>query len=211
MTTLDLRKQLKHLYQPGAKQPALVDVPPLQFALVDGAIEPGQEPETSESFHNAIGALYGIAYTLKFTCKKRAVNPIDYPVMPLEALWSSAAGEFDPTRPDGWQWTVMIMLPDVITPAMFLQAVAQAAQKRPNPAFELARLETLHEGLCVQVMHVGPYDEEPVTIARMRAFAAEQGCEPYGRHHEIYLGDPRRSDPAKLKTVLRLPVRRTGG
>ena len=206
MIKLDLRKQYKHLYLPSAKQVQLVDVPRLNFVMIDGTIGLGESVDTSAAFQEALGALYGVTYTLKFASKLRQNDPIDYPVMALEALWWTESGEFDPSRAAGWQWTAMIMQPDHITDEMFWEAVQQAGRKRDNPSLSLLRLESLHEGLCVQIMHVGPYSQEPATMARMAAFAQEHGYIYRGRHHEIYLGDPRRAKPEKLRTVLRHPV-----
>ena len=203
---LSSSKQYKELYQPSAKEVALVDVPPLQFATVDGRIEPGASPGTSPAFQQALEALYGISYTLKFASKQRAQDPIDYGVSALEALWWVEGTEFDITRPGDWYWKAMILQPAHIDEAMFAEGLAQLRKKRPGPALDKLRLETLHEGLCVQVMHLGPYADEPATLERMRRFAREKGYRLRGLHHEIYLGDPRRADPAKLKTVLRHPV-----
>jgi len=208
MATLDLRQQWKHLYAPSAKKVELVDVPEFKFLMIDGRIEPGQAPGTSPGFAEAMAALYSAAYTLKFMSKLRQEDPIDYPVMALEGLWWVAGEDFDITTAweaftDQWAYTLMIMQPDHITPAMFAGAVAQAAKKKPNPALGRLRLEAFREGLCVQTMHIGPYATEPATIARMRRWADENGYRLAGKHHEIYLGDPRRGDPAKLKTVLR--------
>lgn len=205
---LDLRRQYKSLYQPSAKQVQLVDVPPLQFAMVDGAIEPGCGPGTSPSFGAALEALYGISYTLKFALKQRPENPIDCTVMGLEALWWVEDGRFDISQPGNWHWTAMILQPDCITPEVFAEGRAALRKKKPSPAIDLLRLESFHEGLCVQVMHIGPYAEEPATVARMEAYAREQGYAMHRKHHEIYLGDPRRTAPAKLRTVLRHPVRK---
>jgi hypothetical protein len=207
MQTLDLRKLYKHLYNPSAKEPVIVDVPAWQFASVEGAIEPGQAPGTSPAFAAALEALYGIAYTLKFMCKQRAEDPIDYPVMPLEALWWIEEGAFDIRRPDNWHWRAMIMQPDPITPGLFAEGLDKLRQKRGDlPSLDLLRLAPFHEGLCVQIMHIGPYNTEPETLDRMHAYAAANGYRLHYDHHEIYLGDPRRADPAKLKTVLRHPV-----
>jgi len=203
MTQLDLRKQWKHLYAPSAKKIELVDVPEFKFVMLDGRIEPGDAPGTSPGFGEAMGALYGAAYTLKFMSKLRKEDPIDYPVMALEGLWWVEDGKFDITVKDNWVYTLMLMQPDHITPAMFGEALAQAAKKRPNPALSRLRLASFREGLCVQTMHLGPYDTEPATIERMHRWAKESGYQLAGKHHEIYLGDPRRADPAKLKTVLR--------
>jgi hypothetical protein len=203
MPKLDLRKQWKHLYAPSAKKIELVDVPEFKFLMIDDRIEPGEAPGTSPGFGEAMGALYSAAYTLKFMSKLRKEDPIDYPVMALEGLWWVEDGKFDITIKDNWVYTLMIMQPDHITPAMFAEAVAQVAKKKPNPALAKLRIEAFREGLCVQTMHLGPYATEPATIERMHRWAAENSFSLAGKHHEIYLGDPRRADPAKLKTVLR--------
>jgi len=207
MPKMDLRKELKYLYAPSAKQVALVDVPEFQFAQIDGAIEPGQAPGTSPAFEQAMSALYGITYTLKFMSKQRADDPIDYTVMTLEGLWWVEEGEFDITQPGNWRWTMMILQPEHITPAMFAEGLAQLRKKRgDSPALDKLRLARFHEGLALQIMHIGPYANEPTTIARMDAFAQENGYRMIGKHHEIYLGDPRNAAPEKLKTILRHPV-----
>lgn len=206
METLDLRRQYKHLYNPPAKRVEIVDVPPLQFAMVDGLIPAGMGPGESPDFDEALSALYGISYTLKFMFKKRAEDPIDYPVMALEGLWNTASGVFDPTVREDWVYTAMIMQPDIITPEVFEEGRAQLLKKHPGPGPARLRLETFHEGRCIQMMHIGPYATEMETIARMDAFATEHGLTFSGRHHEIYMGDPRRAAPEKLKTVLRHPV-----
>jgi len=207
MPKIDLRKELKYLYAPSAKQVALVDVPEFQFAQIDGAIEPGQAPGTSPAFEQALSALYGITYTLKFMSKQRADNPIDYTVMTLEGLWWVEEGEFDITQPGNWRWTMMILQPDHITSAMFAEGLAQLRKKRgDSPALDKLRLARFHEGLALQIMHIGPYANEPATIARMDAFAQEKGYRMIGKHHEIYMGDPRTAAPEKLKTILRHPV-----
>jgi hypothetical protein len=128
--------------------------------------------------------------------------------MALEGLWWTESGEFDVSRPESWTWRLMILQPDQVTQEMFQAALKQLEKKRPNPALARLRLERFREVLCLQVMHVGPYAEEPATMERMKAFARENGYAYHGRHHEIYLGDPRRAAPEKLKTVLRQPVRK---
>lgn len=208
MKKLDLRKLYKHLYQPSAKKVEVVDVPPFQFAMIDGQIEPGHAPGDSPAFQQALEALYGISYTLKFASKLRAENPVDYTVMALEGLWWEKSDEFDITRPEGWRWTAMMMQPDHISEAMFQEGLEQLRKKKPNPALDRLRFGIFHEGVSVQIMHIGPYSEEPATVAKMDAFAKENGYAFRGRHHEIYIGDPRRAAPEKLKTVLRHPVER---
>ncbi len=212
MKTLDLKKEYKHLYQPSAKKVTAVQVPRLQFAMVDGAIEKGHGPGDSPGFQEAVQALYGVSYTLKFTLKKRKTNPIDYPVMALEGLlWLTEGDVFDINIKDNWSYTLMIMQPDVITQEIFEEARMQVRRKRgDSPALSKLRLEYFEEGLCAQVMHIGPYATEPATIERMREFMNENGYRDSvglgGRHHEIYMGDPRKADPSKLKTVLRHPI-----
>jgi hypothetical protein len=206
MEKLDLRKTFKHLYQPSAKKVEVVEVPPFKFAMIDGQIEAGQSPGSSPAFQQAMEALYGISYTLKFMSKLRKDNPIDYTVMALEGLWWVEGGEFDITRPEGWRWTAMMLQPDHISQDTFQEALAQLRKKKPSPALDKVRFETFHEGLCMQIMHIGPYADEPRSIEKMDAFARENGYTLRGKHHEIYLGDPRRARPEKLKTVLRHPI-----
>jgi len=214
MRTLDLKKDLKHLYQPSAKLPVILKVPRLQFAMIDGAIEKGKEPGNSPAFEESTQALYSIAYTLKFMLKKRRTNPIDYPVMALEGLWWVEDGAFDIAVKDNWFYTLMILQPEVVTKDVFAEGLEAVRKKKgDSPALSKLRLENFEEGLCVQIMHIGPYATEPATVERMRAFAVENGFRdrvgPNGKHHEIYLGDPRKADPAKLKTALRHPLERT--
>ena len=212
MKTLDLKKQFKYLYQPSAKKIETVQVPKLQFAMIDGAIEKGQAPGTSPGFAEAIQALYGISYTLKFMFKKRKTNAIDYPVMALEGLlWLTEGDVFDINIKDNWSYTLIIMQPDVITQEIFEDAREQVHKKKgDSSSLSRLRLESFEEGLCVQVMHIGPYATEPATIERMKEFMSEIGLRdnvgPNGKHHEIYLSDPRKSAPDKMKTVLRHPV-----
>ncbi len=210
METLDLRKQWKHLYNPSARKVELVQVPRFQFAILDGEIEAGHGPSNSPDFQAAVEALYGIAYTLKFMLKLRKEDPLDYPVMALEGLWGTAdfdRAAFDITQPSGWQYTVLIMQPEVISPEIFQEGLAQLRKKRGDqPAIARLRLERFEEGLSIQTMHLGPYAAEMETVAKMDAFAEANGYVLHGRHHEIYLGDPRKAAPEKLKTVLRHPV-----
>lgn len=214
MKLLDLKKDLKYLYQPSAKKVEILKVPKLQFAMIDGAIEKGSEPGKSPLFAEATQALYSISYTLKFMLKKRKTNAIDYPVMALEGLWWVEDGMFDITIKDNWFYTLMILQPNVITKDIFAEGLEQVRKKKgDSPTLSKLRLAYFEEGLCMQIMHIGPYATEPATVERMRAFALENGYRdrvgsPNGKHHEIYLGDPRKADPAKLKTVLRHPLER---
>jgi hypothetical protein len=141
--------------------------------------------------------------------KKRSHDPIDYPVMALEGLWWVEDGQFDIQIKDNWFYTLMILTPDVVTPELFQEGLVQLRKKRGDqPAFSRLRLEPFEEGLCVQMMHIGPYATEPETIEKMKVFSSENNLTWQNNHHEIYLGDPRRSDPSKLKTILRHPVTR---
>jgi hypothetical protein len=213
MQKLDLKKELKYLYAPSAKKVESVEVPVMRFLMIDGAIEPGQAPGTSPLFQENMQALYGAAYTLKFSAKLRTVDPLDYPVMALEGLWWVEDGSFDIQKPGNWKYTVMIMQPDQITEEMFMDALGQLRKKKgEQPVFSRLRLDSYHEGLSVQVTHIGPYSTEPDSVEKMHAFMQANGYQDLvglgGKHHEIYMGDPRRADPARLKTVLRHPVKR---
>jgi hypothetical protein len=206
MGKLDLKKDLKYLYSPSAKKVELVDVPAFNFLMANGAIEPGQSPGTSPGFQEAMQALYGAAYTLKFMAKLRKENPVDYPVMGLEGLWWVEDGQFDIRKPGNWKYTMMILQPDLITGEMFAEAMEQLRRKKPGPGIDRLRLERFAEGLCIQIMHIGPYADEPATVARLEAWAEENGYQFQHRHHEIYLGNPLRAEPSQLKTILRHPV-----
>jgi hypothetical protein len=215
MEKLDLKKDLKYLYAPSAKKIELVEVPAMNFVMIDGAIEPDQAPGTSPLFQEDLQALYGAAYTLKFAAKLRKQDPLDYPVMALEGLWWVEDGTFDIQKPGNWKYTLMIMQPDQISVQMFAEALAQLRRKKGDqPAFARLRLESFQEGLTVQAMHIGPYAAEPATVEKMKAFMQANGLQDLvglgGKHHEIYLGDSRRADPSKLKTVLRHPVGKAG-
>jgi hypothetical protein len=204
MTKVDFKKQLKHLYQPSPKEFVVVDVPPMQFLMIDGH----GDPNTAQEYQDALEALYAVAYTQKFASKK--VLEMDYVVPPPEGLWwAEDMDVFTASSDKGtWDWTMMIMQPEWVTQEMFEEAVAQVGKKKNPPALPRLRLETYDEGLAVQIMHIGSYDAEGPTIARMHAFIAEYGYEPAGKHHEIYLSDPRRTATEKMKTVLRQPMRK---
>jgi hypothetical protein len=206
MQKLDLKKTYKSLYSPTAKEVSLVNVPKLNFLMIDGAIEPGKEPGNSPCFQEATAAIYGAAYTLKFMSKLDKTNPIDYGVMALEGLWWVEDGQFDIKIKDNWFWTLMIMQPEHISQDMFQEALLKLKGKKDLPALPRLRLAPFQEGQCVQIMHIGPYATEPQTVDRMANYAHELGLRFYLKHHEIYLGDPRRSKPEQLKTILRHPV-----
>jgi hypothetical protein len=207
MTKVDLKKELRDLYQPSTKAFAVVDVPAMQYLMVDGH----GDPNTAQAYKDAVEALYAVAYKLKFASKVDLDK--DYVVPPLEGLWwAEDMASFTTTRDkSAWDWTMMIMQPSWITQEMVEEAVEQVGAKKDLPALSRLRFETYHEGLAVQIMHVGSYDDEAPTIHRMHhEFMPQNGYEPAGKHHEIYLGDPRKVAPEKLKTVLRQPVRSVG-
>jgi hypothetical protein len=202
MAKADFKKQLKHLYQPSAKEVSVVDVPDMNFLMVDGQGDPGTSPEYQE----ALEALYTMAYQLKFTIKGRDPE-LDYVIPPPEGLWwAKDMGAFSMDDRDAWQWTAMIMQPDQVTEALFAEAVDQVKRKKDLPRLGKLRFERYHEGRAVQILYLGPYSAEGPTIEKLHAFARENGYQLRGKHHEIYLSDPRRTAPEKIKTVIRQPV-----
>ena len=201
-TKTDLKKELAECYA-ATTVPAIVEVPELGFLMIDGAGEPG-EPG-GPAFTEAIGALYGAAYSAKFALKTAGS---DHVVMPLEALWTSPGEEsVDLDHPGDWEWTVMMAQPDTVTPDVVAGALETARSKRPLPALDLLRFERFREGTSAQILHVGPYDAEEPTIARLHAFLQREGYQARGAHHEIYLSDPARTAPERLKTIIRQAVR----
>lgn len=202
MSKIDLKKDLKHLYSASAKEPVLVEVPPANFLMIDGKGDPNQAPE----FQMAIEALYGTAYTLKFMLKKRGIGP-EYSVMPLEGLWWVEDMRIFSDKDKGaWLWTLMIMQPEWVSEELFREAAAELKQRKDPPALAKIRLESFHEGPAAQIMYIGPYSDEGPTIERLHAFIQGNGHERSGKHHEIYLSDPRRTAPEKLKSIIRQPV-----
>ena len=205
MDQVDLRKQLRHLYSPSAKRPEVVDVPALNFLTLSGTGSP-DAPE----FQAAVAAIYAVAFDLRFSLKRE--RGLDSPVMPLEGLWwtlaplTSNAEIVGDKR--GWHWTLMIAEPDAVTAEDVASAKTRAAHRLPATPLADLGYERFEEGLAVQVMHIGPYSAELPTIDRLHAFAREQGFTLRGKHHEVYLGDPRRAKPEALKTIIRMPVSR---
>ncbi|MDP2402168.1 MAG: GyrI-like domain-containing protein [Actinomycetota bacterium] len=203
MDKLDLKKELKHLYLPSAKQIVAVDVPPMSFLMLDGE----GDPNTSPAYGDAVEALFGLSYAIKFAVKKGPLA-IDYGVMPLEGLWwADDMSDFvtgDRTR---WKWTMMIMQPQFVTREL-VEETREAVLKKKNPvALPAVRFETFTEGAAAQTMHVGPFTEEGPVIERVHDFIEQAGHERAGKHHEIYLTDIRKADPAKWKTVIRQPMK----
>jgi len=205
MAKIDFKKELKSFYGTTAKNFEIIDVPEMSFLMIDGH----GNPNTALEYQAALEALYGVAYKVKFMSKKDLGR--DYVVPPLEGLWwAKDMTAFTRGNKDDWDWTMMIMQPDWISTEMFDQAFSQV-QKAKNPvALSKLRLEHYHEGLSVQILHKGSYDDEAPTIARLHhEFMPDHNLAEAGKHHEIYLSDPRRVAPEKLKTILRQPVKKT--
>jgi hypothetical protein len=198
----DFKTERKDLYLTPATEFVVVDVPEFSYLMVDGE----GDPNTATSYADAVAALYSLSYAAKFASKKQLDR--DYVVGPLEGLWDSDRMEsFIDRSKDEWRWTMMIRQPEWLTPEV-LAAARETAAKKDLPALAKVRSAVLHEGLSAQIMHLGPYDQEGPSLARLHdEFLPENGLTENGLHHEIYLGDPRRTAPEKLKTVLRQPVR----
>lgn len=200
MDKIDHKKVMKEFYKPSVKKPMVVDVPQMNFIMIDGK----GSPYDSE-YQNALMSLYPMAYTIKFSVKKAKIS--DFTVMPLEGLWwIEGEALIDQDRKDDWSWTSMIMQPESVTTEIVEDAKIQVVEKKNPPSISQLRFDSYHEGLSVQIMHIGPYSEESPTIERLHVCAEEEGYKLRGKHHEIYLSDPRRTAPDKLKTVIRQPI-----
>jgi hypothetical protein len=188
------------LYQAG-RTPEFVRVPELGFAMIDGV----GDPNTSPAYRDAIEALYGLSYTLKFALKKEL--GLSYRVGPLEGLWwADDMAVFSTGRKADYRWTMMIAQPEEVSAERFDRARDDVRRKKGPGVLDLTRLERLAEGLAAQVLYLGPYRDEGPTIERLHAFIRDAGYRLHGKHHEIYLGDPRRSAPEKLRTIIRQPM-----
>ncbi len=202
MKKIDLKKELKHLYNP-PKEFVFVDVPEMNFLMIDGK----GDPNTSQEYKDSIETLYALSYTLKFMVKKEKM--VDYVVMPLEGLWwTEPMSEFTTENKDIWKWTSMIMQIEYVTEELFNRAVEQVKAKKNLPALSKVKFKSFHEGLSAQIMYFGPYSDEGPTIQKLHNFIKDNGYELSGKHHEIYLGDPRKTAPEKLKAVIRQPVKK---
>ena len=202
MRKIDYKKELKHLYRPSAKKVETVDVPRMNFLMIDGK----GDPNTSQEFKDAIGVLYPLSYTLKFMIKKGGIG-VDYGVLPLEGLWwADDMSSFVDDRREHWQWTLMIMQPELVTEQMVQEANAQVLKKKDPVSLPLVRFESFEEGKVAQILHVGPFSEEGPSVEKVHAFIEESGSQRRGKHHEIYLSDIRRAAADNWKTIIRQPM-----
>lgn len=202
MAKVDLKKEWKHLYNPSAVEVSVVDVPPMNFLMVTGS----GDPNASQEYLEAVEVLFTLSYALKFRVKRSTGT--DYAVMPLEGLWwTDDLSQFSMSNKRLWKWVAMRMRPGYVVAETVAEALDELRKKRTYAALACVRFESHHEGLSAQIIHIGPYAAEEATIARLHRFIAESGYRPSGRHHEIYLSDPRRTAPEKLRMVFRQPVR----
>lgn len=205
---VDYKKTLKHLYLPPTR-PEVIDVPPACYIMVDGTGDP-----QGKAYQEAMSILYSLNYTIKMSRKSgtELEGYFDYVIPPLEGLWWSPGGKLDLSQRDQWRWTSMIRQPEFVTPEVFAWAVQKCQVKKPEIDVSKARLEVFEEGTCVQMLHIGTYDQEVGSMAKLADFIKSnhyRDCSGQVRkHHEIYLSDPRKTVPERLKTVLRVPVER---
>jgi hypothetical protein len=208
----DYKREYKDLYMPKDK-PVLIEVPSMNFIMVDGSGDPNNNP----GFQRATELLYGLTFTIKMS-KMKGMQPegyFEYVVPPLEGLWWIDEGEFSLEMRDNWKWTLMIRQPEFVNEVFFDWACEEIVKKKPELKTGRARFETFAEGFCVQIMHIGPYSTEPETMKKIDAFIKQEGLldrvRNGGKHHEIYLSDPRKMRPNSMKTVLRHPIKREFG
>lgn len=202
MKKIDYKRELKQFYNASAKKVEVVEVPRMNFLMIDGE----GDPNTSQAFKDAVEALFNVSYTLKFMIKK-GKKAIDYGVMPLEgSWWADDMSRFSENK-DKWKWTVMIMQPEHVTADLVKEATAQVMKKKNLAALPKMRFEAFTEGRAAQTMHVGPFSEEGPTIQKVHDFIGEMKCKLSGKHHEIYLSDIRRAAPEKWKTIVRQPMK----
>ena len=201
MEKIDYKNELKRLYRPTTKKVEIVEVPKMNFLMIDGDGGPNHP-----TFQNAIEVLFPLSYTLKFMIKKSDIG-IDYGVLPLEGLWwADDMSSFIKDKKDDWKWTLMIMQPELITNEMVVEAVNQVRVKKNPTSLPLVRFESINEGKVAQIMHIGPFSEEGPTVQKLHSFIKDSGKKIIGKHHEVYLSDIRRAAPEKWKTIIRQPM-----
>ena len=205
MKKRDIKRELRHLYHSSATQVAEVDVPSISYLMIDGE----GDPNTSLSYAQAVEALFSVSYTAKFMLKRSRIG-IDFTVMPLEGLWwANDWSVFLTDDRTQWKWTMMIMQPEFLPFEVIQSAIDSIGKKKNLPALEKIRYESIQEGLCAQIMHVGPFSEERPTIERLHEYI-DCLADRTGKHHEIYLSDVRRAAPSKWKTIIRQPMKKRG-
>jgi hypothetical protein len=201
MEKIDYKKQLKHLYKASAKKHVIVDVPPMNYLMIDGIGRP-----EGEAYQNALAALFPLAYTIKFSIKKGEIAK-DYGVMPLEGLWwADDYNVFKNNDKDQWKWTMMIMQPELVTDEIVEEAFEAVREKKDPISLDKVRFARFEEGKVAQILHIGPFSEEGPTIEGLHQFIENQGYQLRGKHHEIYLTDIRRAKPENWKTIIRMPI-----
>lgn len=204
MDKFDLKKTLPAYFKAQSGKFSVVKIPKYNYLMVDGK----GDPNTALAYVEAIELLYGASYTLKFLSKKEM--GVDYVVPPLEGLWwAKDMSTFENREKSKWSWTMMIMVPNEVSKPLVKAAIKIFEEKKPGVDTSKLRFDSLNEGTSLQVLHVGPYDAEGPILSRLHnEFMPENGYEFNGKHHEIYLGDPRKTEPSRLKTILRQPVRK---
>lgn len=202
MKKIDYKKELKHLYEASDKKADIIDIPNMNFLMVDGQ----GDPNTSKDYQNAVEALYMLSYALKFMIKKGKLE-IDYGVLPLEGLWwVDGMSEFSVENKKNWKWTAMIMQPEYVTRELFCEGTEQVRKKKDPPGLSKVRFEVFAERRAAQIMHIGPFSQEGPTIKKLHDFIKANNSQLTGKHHEIYLSDIRKAAPEKWKTIIRQPI-----
>jgi hypothetical protein len=206
MEKIDFKKTLKDLYLPSQNDFTIVNVPTMNFLTIIGK----GNPNNSEEFQEAVEALYAVSYSIKMSPKKGTAPKgyFEYVVPPLEGLWWISGEEFNLTEKDRFEWKIMIMQPEFVNNEIVKSAIESSKRNKDNPSIDKIKFESYDEGLSVQIMHVGSYNEEKKTIKKMKEFIKDKNLTENGLHHEIYLSDPRKISPDSLKTVLRQPVKK---
>ncbi len=204
MEKIDYKKVYKELYSQSSTKISILDIPEFNYLAIEGK----GDPNISTDYQQAVEALYSLSYTMKFMVKKSELNT-DYSVMPLEGLWwTDNMKDFSVHNKDIWKWKMMIMQPEIITKGHVDKTIDEVTKKKSLPALSKVRFITYKEGTVAQILHIGPYSEEGPTIEKLHQFIFDNGYELTGLHHEIYLSDPRKAAPEKLKTIIRQPIRK---
>ena len=202
MKRVDFKKELKNLYSASSKNVCLVEVPKMNYLMIEGI----GNPNTSTEYKEAIEALFTLAYAIKFLIRKGELQ-YDYGVMPLECLWwVDDMNKFDVNKKDDWKWMAMIMHPNMVNKEIVEMGIEQVKRKKNPNALHKIKFDSYHEGKAAQIMHIGPFTEEGPTIQKVHNFIAENNYSIKGKHHEIYLSDIRRASPEKWKTIIRQPI-----